>query len=69
MNGGNTQRHEEELKRATRKLRLATRRLETAQAERDQAIRQSKDILPRRRVAALAEMTPGRVQQIVDRKQ
>jgi hypothetical protein len=37
-----------------------------AKAERDQVIRQSKDSLPRRRVAELTEMTPGRVQQIVD---
>jgi hypothetical protein len=47
-------------------LRLATRRLETAKAERDRAIRDSKDALSRRRVADLAEMTPGRVQQIID---
>jgi hypothetical protein len=69
MNDGDAQTYEESLKRATRKLRLAARRLEAAQAERDQAIRHSKDFLPRSRVAALTEMTPGRVQQIVDKGQ
>jgi hypothetical protein len=59
--------HEEELRRATRKLHLLARRLQVAQAERDEAIRRSRDALPRRRVAELTEMTPGRVQQIIDR--
>jgi hypothetical protein len=60
--------HEEQLKRATRKLRLLAQRLQVAQAERDEAIRRSKDALSRRRVAELTEMTPGRVQQIIDRE-
>jgi hypothetical protein len=59
--------HEDELKRATRKLRLLAQRLQVAQAERDEAIRRSRDVLSRRRVAELTEMTPGRVQQIIDR--
>jgi hypothetical protein len=66
MNGGDAQVYERALKQATRKLRLLARRLEVAMAERDQVIRRSKDALPRRRVAELTEMTPGRVQQIVD---
>jgi hypothetical protein len=64
---GDRQVHEEELKRATRKLRLLAQRLRVAQAERDAAIRRSREILSRRRVAELTEMTPGRVQQIIDR--
>lgn len=60
--------HEEELKRVARKLHLLVRRLEVAQAERDEAIRQSRDVLSRRRVAELTGMTPGRVQQIIDRR-
>jgi hypothetical protein len=67
MSDGAMQAHEQALKQATRKLRLAMRRLETAKAERDHAIRESKDVLSRRRVAELTEMTPGRIQQIVDR--
>lgn len=59
--------HEEELKRVTRKLRLLAQRLQVAQAERDEAIWESRALLSRRRVAELTEMTPGRVQQIIDR--
>lgn len=66
MNRGNPPAHEHALKQATRKVRLATRRLAQAKAQRDRAIRESKETLPRRRVAELTEMTPGRVQQIVD---
>jgi hypothetical protein len=66
MKGDDAQTHEEALKRAVRKLRLSARRLQAAQAERDHLIRRSKDALPRRRVAELTEMTPGRVQQIID---
>jgi len=58
--------HEEQLRRTTRKLRLLARRLQVAQAERDEAIRHSREVLSRRRVAELTEMTPGRVQQIID---
>ena len=61
--------HEEELKRVARKLRLLAQRLQGAQAERDEAIRDSRDVLSRRRVAELTEMTPGRVQQIIDRRE
>lgn len=61
--------HEEELKRVARKLRLLAQRLQVAQAERDEAIRESRDVLSRRRVAELTEMTPGRVQQIIDRRE
>lgn len=64
---GDRHAYEEELKRATRKLRLLAQRLQVAQAERDEAIRRSRDALSRRRVAELTEMTPGRVQQIIDR--
>ncbi len=46
---------------------VLAQRLQVAQAERDEAIRRSKDVLSRRRVAELTEMTPGRVQQIIDR--
>lgn len=60
------QAHEEALKRANRKLRLLEQRTQVAKAERDEAIRRSKDDLPRRHVAELVEMTPGRVQQIID---
>jgi hypothetical protein len=67
MNDGATDSYEQALKRATRKLRLATRRLEAAKVERDHAIRESRDALSRRRVAELTEMTPGRIQQIIDR--
>jgi hypothetical protein len=63
---GDKQAHEDELKRRARKLRLLARRLRVAQAERDEAIRRSRDALSRRRVAELTEMTPGRVQQIID---
>lgn len=59
--------HEEELKRVARKLRLLAQRLQVAQAERDEAIQQSRDVLSRRRVAELTGMTPGRIQQIIDR--
>lgn len=65
---GDRHAYEEELKRPTRKLRLLAQRLQVAQAERDEAIRRSRDALSRRRVAELTEMTPGRVQQIVDRQ-
>jgi hypothetical protein len=68
MNDDSSHLHEQELKRTTRKLRLLAQRLAVAQAERDEAIRRSKDSLSRRRVAELTEMTPGRVQQIVDRR-
>ncbi len=68
MNDGDAHAHEDALKRATRKVQLATKRLEAAKAERDRVIRESKDSLPRRRVAELTEMTPGRIQQIVDRQ-
>lgn len=67
MNDGDRQTYEQALKQATRKVRLATRRLEVAKAQRDQLIRETREALPRRRVAELTEMTPGRVQQIVDR--
>jgi hypothetical protein len=67
MSDGDLQPHEQRLKQATRKLRLAARRLEIAKTERNQAIRASKDALPRRRAAELTEMTPGRIQQIIDR--
>lgn len=60
--------HEEELKGVARKLRLLAKRLQVAQAERDEAIRRSRDVLSRRRVAELTGMTPGRVQQIIDRQ-
>jgi hypothetical protein len=60
------QAHEDALKRANRKLRLLEQRTRVAKAERDEAIRRSKDDLPRRQVAELVEMTPGRVQQIID---
>jgi len=65
---GDRQAHEEQLKRTTRKLRLLAQRVQVAQAERDEAIRHSKEVLSRRRVAELTEMTPGRVQQIIDRQ-
>lgn len=67
MKDGDARVHEERLKRATRKLRLLAQRQAVAKSERDVAIRRSKDSLPRRRVAELTEMTPGRVQQIIDR--
>lgn len=57
---------EQALKQATRKLRLATRRMEAAKAERNRTIRESKHVLSRRRVAELTDMTPGRIQQIID---
>jgi hypothetical protein len=69
MNHGAAAPHEEELKRVTRKLRLLAQRLQVAQTERDEAIRDSRDVLSRRRVAELTEMTPGRVQQIIDRRE
>ena len=67
MSDGGADGHAQVLKQATRRLRLATRRLEAAKADRDHAIRKSRDVLSRRRVAVLTEMTPGRIQQIVDR--
>ena len=66
---GDGQAHEEDLTRVTRKLRLLAQRLQVAQAERDEAIRESRDVLSRRRVAELTEMTPGRVQQIINRRE
>lgn len=66
MTRDEAQAQEEALQRSIRKLRLATRRFQAAQAERDHLIRRSSDSLSRRRVAELTEMTPGRVQQIVD---
>jgi hypothetical protein len=60
--------HEGELKRVARKLHLLAQRLQVAQAERDEAIQKSRDVLSRRRVAKLTGMTPGRVQQIIDRE-
>lgn len=63
---GSVQAHEDALKRVNRKLRLLEQRTRVAKSERDEAIRLSKDDLPRRRVAELVEMTPGRVQQIID---
>jgi len=63
------QAHEDALKRTNRKLRLLEQRTQVAKAERDEAIRRSKDELPRRQVAELVEMTPGRVQQIIDSPQ
>jgi hypothetical protein len=68
MNDGTSKAYEQELKRTTRKLRLLAKRLAVAQAERDRAIHRSKDSLSRRRVAELTEMTSGRVQQIIDRR-
>jgi hypothetical protein len=67
MSDGDAHVHEDALKRATRKVRLVARRLEAAKAERDRVIQESKDSIPRRRVAELTEMTPGRIQQIIDR--
>ena len=46
---------------------VLAQRPQVAQAERDEAIQKSRDVLSRRRVAELTEMTPGRVQQIIDR--
>lgn len=66
---GDGQAHGEDLTRVTRKLRLLAQRLQVAQAERDEAIRESRGVLSRRRVAELTEMTPGRVQQIINRRE
>ena len=47
---------------------VLAQRLQVAHADRDEAIRRSKHALSRRRVAELTGMTPGRVQQIIDRE-
>src|SRR6476659_2253828 len=57
---------EARLRSAATQLRRAEIKLNIAKARRDDVIRDSRDLLSRRRAAAVAGLTPGRVQQIVD---